>query len=454
MRILFPPTLCLLVLFTVGCGSMVKSHYQKPRVNFPAHWLQDDTGIPPAPFDWRDFHDPVLDKWLQQVIISNNDLAVAVLRVYRARLEADRAGISTAPGISATLNTGAGTALDKVSPVTRNSSASVSTNYEADFWGKLARQRDAAEWARQATEQDLQSARLALLANASNNYWRLGFISQQLTVLHQSTDYARETLRLADARHRAGSISSLDVVNAGQNVLAQENRLTALRRDRLQALNEQALLLGVPPGSPVVEPSGLPTGPLPEINSHIPVSVLGRRPDVRAKELRLREALAGVDIKRTAYYPAFSLTGSLGTTSTALLAFLRNPTGSVGAVLSLPFLEWRQMAVDIRIARNDYEQRVLEFRQSLYKAMTDIDDALTQRTQLTAQETHLSAALGLALQSERLNEVRYRQGAVPVTFWLDAQEQRRQAELALLENRFSQYRNLTQIWLEFGGSPQ
>ncbi|ECK2142765.1 TolC family protein [Salmonella enterica subsp. enterica serovar Enteritidis] len=454
MRILFPPTLCLLVLFTVGCGSMVKSHYQKPRVNFPAHWLQDDTGIPPAPFDWRDFHDPVLDKWLQQVIISNNDLAVAVLRVYRARLEADRAGISTAPGISATLNTGAGTALDKVSPVTRNSSASISTGYEADLWGKLARQRDAAEWARQATEQDLQSARLALLANASNNYWRLGFISQQLTVLHQSTDYARETLRLADARHRAGSISSLDVVNAGQNVLAQENRLTTLRRDRLQALNEQALLLGVPPGSPVVEPSGLPTGPLPEINSHIPVSVLGWRPDVRAKELRLREALAGVDIKRTAYYPAFSLTGSLGTTSTALLAFLRNPTGSVGAALSLPFLEWRQMTVDIRIARNDYEQRVLEFRQSLYKAMTDIDDALTQRTQLTAQETHLRAALGLALQSERLNEVRYRQGAVPVTFWLDAQEQRRQAELALLENRFSQYRNLTQIWLEFGGSPQ
>ncbi|ECJ3622044.1 TolC family protein, partial [Salmonella enterica subsp. enterica serovar Newport] len=138
----------------------------------------------------------------------------------------------------------------------------------------------------------------------------------------------------------------------------------------------------------------------------------------------------------------------------ALLAFLRNPAGSVGAALSLPFLEWRQMNVDIRIARNDYEQRVLEFRQALYKAMTDIDDALTQRAQLTTQETHLRAALDLALQSERLNEVRYRQGAVPVTFWLDAQEQRRQAELALLENRFSQYRNLTQIWLEFGGSPQ
>lgn len=101
MRILFPPALCLLVLFTAGCGSMVKSHYQKPRVNFPAHWQQEDTGIPPAPFDWRDFHDPLLDKWLQQVIVSNNDLAVAVLRVYRARLEADRPRYSVRPRGSA-----------------------------------------------------------------------------------------------------------------------------------------------------------------------------------------------------------------------------------------------------------------------------------------------------------------------------------------------------------------
>lgn len=201
MRILFPPALCLLVLFTAGCGSMVKSHYQKPRVNFPAHWQQEDTGIPPAPFDWRDFHDPVLDKWLQQVIISNNDLAVAVLRVYRARLEADRAGISTVPGISATLNTGAGTALDKVSPGTRNSSASISTGYEADLWGKLARQRDAAEWARQATEQDLQSARLALLANASNNYWQTPVTTTGALALSVSSSLYFIRVQIMPGRH-------------------------------------------------------------------------------------------------------------------------------------------------------------------------------------------------------------------------------------------------------------
>jgi len=107
--------------------------------------------------------------------------------------------------------------------------------------------------------------------------------------------------------------------------------------------------------------------------------------------------------------------------------------------------------MDIKIARNDYEQRVLEFRQALYKAMSGIDDALSYRTQLLAQETHQRNALALARKSERLNEVRYRQGSVPMNFWLDAQEKRRQAELSLDENRFNQYQNLAKIYLEFGG---
>ena len=103
--------------------------------------------------------------------------------------------------------------------------------------------------------------------------------------------------------------------------------------------------------------------------------------------------------------------------------------------------------VDIKIARNDYEQQVLEFRQALYKAMGDVNNALSLRAQLLAQEAQLQASLALARKSERLNEVRYRQGAVTITDWLNAQEQRRQAELAVDENRFAQYQNRRKsIW--------
>ncbi|WP_440509519.1 TolC family protein, partial [Serratia ureilytica] len=246
MKILSPLALSLAALLTAGCGNALKSDYRAPQVNYPAGWQYAADNAAPTPFDWRDFHDPELDRWLQQVMASNNDLAAAVLRVYRARLEAERVGISTAPGISASLGSGINRPLSESSAWNKTSNASLTTSYEVDLWGKLARQRDAAEWSSQASVQDLQAARLKLLADAATNYWRIGFLNQQISVSQASIAYAKTTLRLANARYQAGSISALDVVNAEQNLLTQERSLVALQHDRQQALNEQAVLLGAP----------------------------------------------------------------------------------------------------------------------------------------------------------------------------------------------------------------
>lgn len=448
MKIFPHLALCLATLLCAGCGNALKSEYQPPHINYPNHWQSETLSTTLAPFKWQDFRDPRLNNWLHQVMTRNNDLARAVLRVYRAQLNAEQTGILAAPDLNARLNSGTD---HRSSSWQDKSGVSLDTRYEVDLWGKLAREQDAADWLSRASEQDLRAAKLTVLANASTTYWRIGYMNQQISISRESIAYAKKTRQLANARFHAGKISSLDVVNAEQNVLKQEDRLLALQHQRQQALNEQSVLLGDPPGKNVVAAINLTQGPLPQINSGLPVNILSRRPDVNAREMRLRAALSEIDVKRTQYYPTFTLTGTLGTSSNTLLTFLSNPVASIGASLTLPFLEWRKMNVVVKIAQNDYEQRALEFTQTLYKAMSDVDNALSLRTQLMAQETHLRATLELARKSERLNEVRYRQGAVAITDWLTAQEQRRQTESALSENRFNQYQNLAKIYLEFGG---
>lgn len=431
---------------------MLKSDYRVPEVNYPINWTKGDLDGNPAPFDWKEFNDPHLDNWLHQVMTNNNDMAIAAMRVYRARLDAERTGITNTPALKGSLGVDGKKQLNNSSGMTKSGSFSLNTSYELELWGKIARQRDVAEWAVHASEEDFRSARLTLLAEASNNYWRIGFVNQQIAILQQSIDYAKETLRLAEIRYRAGSTSLQDVIDAQQNLLTQENQLTGLQRERSQVLNKQAVLLGTVPGCLIVEPTTLPKGSLPKVNANIPARVLMRRPDISAKEWQLREALATVDIKRSEYYPTFNLTGALGTSSTSLLSLLHNPVGSVGANLTLPFLEWRQRDIEVKIARNDYEQRVLEFKQLLYKAMSSIEDALSLRNQLMVQEARLRDELELARKSEWLNKVRYQQGAVRISFWLDAQEKRRQVEFWMNENRFNQLQNLAKIYLEFGGT--
>ena len=99
-----------------------------------------------TPFDWKAFNDLHLDNWLRQVMASNNnDVAIAVLRVYRARLDAERVGITNAPGLKGSLGVDGKNQLNNSSGWTKSSSANLSTSYELDLWGKIARQRDAAE---------------------------------------------------------------------------------------------------------------------------------------------------------------------------------------------------------------------------------------------------------------------------------------------------------------------
>jgi outer membrane protein TolC len=52
---------------------------------------------------------------------------------------------------------------------------------------------------------------------------------------------------------------------------------------------------------------------------------------------------------------------------------------------------------------------------------------------------------------ERLDEVRYRAGAIPLQLWLDAQDTRRQAENALAQNRLNRIQNYVLLCQALGG---
>jgi outer membrane protein TolC len=125
--------------------------------------------------------------------------------------------------------------------------------------------------------------------------------------------------------------------------------------------------------------------------------------------------------------------------------------GALGAGLSLPFVEWRKMNLQIETAQNVFEQKSLLFSQTLYQAMREVDDSLSRHETLKAEQQTRQRILALSRQSEYLYEVRYREGAGKLADLLDARQRRRLAELAVEANLLSQYQNLAQIYLALGG---
>ena len=452
-----------LVLTLTGCAST--SEWAAPQVAVPATWQQAPAASPADapqtatatltanPSWWTTLGDPALSGLIEQALQRNGDMVQAAMRVQRARLVADQAGSDRLPSVSANVSTSASRALSSGGSTSRAYGANASVSWEADLWGRLAAAQSAAEWEAQATQADRDGAALSLSVTVAQLYWQLAYLNQRVEASEQSIAYARETLRLVRAQYEAGAVSGLEIAQATQSLAAQEAAHTQWLQQRVEARNALSILFDGPPGALMQDDDRrLSQADLPPVSAGLPASLLTRRPDLQASELRLRKTLATVDATRRSYYPTLTLTGSVGSSSSALSEVLRNPVGTLGAGLLLPFIQWRDMERNVAISQTDHELAVVAYRQAWYQALSDVEDALSAQQQYEAQGVQLTTAAQAARQAERLNEARYRAGAVPLKSWLDAQESRRQAENNLAQNQLNRLLNRATLVQALGGT--
>lgn len=436
-----------------GC-TLMRTSYQRPAISTADVWPHAGAApvaLSPDPW-WQRFRDPGLDALIERALAANNQLAAAVIRAQRARLQAGLAGNDLLPQPGASVFSGANRALDQ-GPTSRSHGALVAASYELDLWGRLSALREAAQWEASATAEDWAALRLSLIATTARLYFQLGYLDDRLEMDALSLDNARRTLGLIEQQYASGATSGLELAEARRTVESQEAARTQVMQQQVETRNALIALLD---GDDLMALQPTPPGKidLPDVDAGLPAMLIARRPDLRALEDRLRAALASVDAVNASFYPTLSLTAQAGASSAALGNLLANPTGALTASLELPFLNVQRVRLTRAVSRAEYSERVATFRQTLRQAFADVDNALSARTQLRLQQERLSAALAHARDAERFSDIRYRTGGIALRDWLAAQEARRSAEAALLENRFNQLNQHVVLSLALGGGSQ
>lgn len=403
---------------------------------------------------WRGFGDTNLDRLVTHALEANSNLAAAGLRVQRARLQAGLARNAMWPdpsssGVSASTRR----PIDQSADWQRSDVTSgISLGWEIDLWGRLRTQRDIAQWEAQASEEDRQNTALLLVGDVIDQYWSLAYLNQSIAAGEANLERLQRTLQLVQARHDAGAVSRLEVRQALQSLQAQRATQSALEQQRVETRNALTVLLDGQRWPQADEPQSLLSARSPDIAEGLPAELLGRRPDLRAAELRLRNSLKQIRVTATSYYPTLSLTGSIGTSGPTLGDVLRNPVATLGAGLALPFLNLQRAQLNVDTAGTDYQIAATSFRTTLYTALSEVDNALSARDQLARQGAASQASYDEAVEVERAQEVRYRVGATDLRTWLEAQQTRRDAELALARVRQSQLANDVTLFKALGGS--
>src|SRR5690606_21641757 len=320
----------------VGCAAVVKTPYEQPALNMPGSFQNNKVLSQQIHADiladqwWTLFKDPQLNNLVNEVLAQNTDLAVAGISLQQARIQARQAQSQQGVRIGdAGLTTRRSFDLED-----GDSSSGFGINYpglsyELDLFGKLANQTEAARWEALASEEDLQATAQSLIGTTAQLYWQLAYLNERYSVVQQNLARAQKSYDLVRVQYRAGAVSGLDLTQAEQAIQSQQATLSQIAQQRVETRTGWAVLLHMPVQQLAIqEPSRLPNIQLPSIQADLPASLLSRRPDLRATELRLRKALANKDANKASYYPSISLTGNLTTgigSSTSLSNALKNP---------------------------------------------------------------------------------------------------------------------------------
>lgn len=334
---------------------------------------QDSLANLPA---WKEvFADSLLQHLIKKGLASNTDLQIARFNIEQAeaRLMASRLAYLPAfaitPEGSISKGQGAGAVKSYNLPLTMQ--------WEVDLFGKLRNSKLQARAQLLLSSEYAQMVQVQLVASIANNYYTLLMLDEQLRLTRQSTRNQKENLEVIIALKEAGMQTEAAVNQASAeyyNVMSSEKEL--MKQIRLVE-GCMALLVNETPHTITRASTSEVMAVNIDYTAPISLRALANRPDVKQAEYALEGSSYGVNIARSAFYPSISLGGSVGWTNN--LGVIANPgsmlLSAIGS-LTQPLFNKGVNRANLKIAKSQYEQSLLQFEKALLTAGSEVNDAL------------------------------------------------------------------------------
>lgn len=384
---------------------------------------------------WKVYNDGQLDRLVDLALRNNVDLAKAAVNVNRALYQANLIGADLVPTFSGSGSGSASRRVDRGDSPKTDIGAEAKVSYEVDLWQKVAASASAAQWEYQATLEDREAARLALVGSVVDVYYQLAYTNDSLKAAGENIANYRALLGQVEAKHAAGKVAAVEVAQANQALLAAENTRVGLLTQRQNAQATLRNLLNAGPDAVLPEPT-LQGFSLPGVDLNVPLSVLVNRPDLRAAEMRLQKAFKDVQASERAWLPSLSISGAISSSAAKFGEALNSPAASGGLTLALPFLDWERLRWNLRLSEADFETARLGFEQALTTALNEVDTYYANYGRLRETLANTERKHGYDLKVRDYYRARYNAGAGELADWLDAQNAANSSYLSLLESRY------------------
>lgn len=457
--------LIAILTLIISLTSCLTPQYSRPPVDVPPAWRFDaDESSTFCNFRWwEQFQDPVLNEMILLALRNNQDLQVAISRVFEYYAKLGVTSAALWPEIDGTVSYNRSefsiaipldqTAKDVISRVNNDYEAFFNLSWELDLWGRVrsATQASYAELLSQVEAR--RGIIITVVTSVANAYIRLRELDAQLIISKETLKSRLESLKLAQDRFMLGETSEIEVKQAESEVEVAAIRVIEFEREIPKQENLLSILLGENPHdiergltiSSFQYPCTIPAG--------LPSDLLERRPDIVQAENLLIAANARITQARALFFPQISLTGMYGSQSSTLKAFLTNPAEmwQYGFTAVQTIFDAGRIRYLVKEAQAVRDEALYTYRQTILNAFREVNDALidTEKNQeLVIEHQRQVKVLGDYLH---LAKLRYEEGEIDYLNVLDAERSLFNAQLDAVQAQAENFGAVVQLYGALGG---
>jgi NodT family efflux transporter outer membrane factor (OMF) lipoprotein len=430
----------LVILFT---GCTVGPNYVRPPAPTPAAYKENAGWKVAQPQDelprgkwWLIYNDPQLNALLDQVNISNQNIAqaeanfrqaAAQIRVARAayfptvsggpsfsrfkRSESLGNTRTTAGGAS---GTGSSSGIGSFPGATLNDYLmNASAVWELDLWGLVRRSVEASKATAQASAATLEGVRLSSQATLAQSYFQIRSLDAQQRLLDDVAADFQKVHDLTKNRYAVGVASRNDIALAETQLKNTQAQAVDLGVQRSQLEHAIATLLGKPASD-----FSLPRAPLaasvPTTPAGVPSALLERRPDIAAAERSMAAANAQIGVAIAAFFPTLTLSATGGFEASTAAQWLVWPSRfwSLGAAAAETVFAGGLRRGQTEAARSAYDATVAAYRQTVLTGFQEVEDNLAALRILEQEWRVQDEAVKASQLSVQLSANQYRAGTI------------------------------------------
>lgn len=404
----------------------------------PGRWRPAEPADQQAPSPWWGvFGDPVLVQLEEEALKANPDVSIAMARLKQARALISQSESAQLPEVGAGFGPSrqriSGTAAGRGDGAPGSTQtlwrAQASVAYEVDIFGRVSSGVAAAR--ADAARQEALAHQMLLLvqADVAKTYFSLRQFEGELRLLRDTVRLRQDAMSLLERKLDVGATAPYVVDQVKTELFSARSEQLAVEQQHALALHALAILLGKLPAAFSVEARPLDNVTV-RLPPGMPSTLLERRPDIAAAERAMTAENARIGVARAAFFPALSLTGSLGYESADLgnlanwsqRTFLLGPL--VGTALSMPIFDGGRRSAEVARVRGVYEERVAEYRKTVLQAFREVEDSLvsirTLDERIVQQRGAEDASSGVAQSAK----ARFDEGDVDYLVVVDAERTR------------------------------